>query len=574
MADALKAEGNKAFSAKDYATAVEKFTQAIEIEPQNHILYSNRSAVYAAQSEYQKALEDANKATEIKADWSKGWVRKGAAYRGLGDLLGAHDAYEEALKLEPGNDQARNGLAAVQRAIEAEARADGVEGDPLGGLGGMFNDPQMIQKLASNPKTSALLADRDFMQKLQRLKDNPNAIGEEMRDPRFLQVMSVLLGIDMQFGAPPEAGAKDEDVPMADAQPKPAETKKEPEPEPEPEPEDEETIAKKKAQEAGDAEKKVGNDFYKKKQFDEAIEHYTKAWELNKDITYLNNIGAAKFEKGDYKGAIETCQQAIDEGRELRADFKMIAKAFARIGSAHEKLGDLPQAIEYYNKSLTEHRTPDVLTKLRNAEKAKVKAERDAYIDPAKAEEARELGQKKFQEADWPGAVDAFTEMTKRAPDDPRGFSNRAAALIKLMAFPQAVQDCDDALKRDPKFIRAYIRKAQALQAMKEYNRVLDVLEEAREHDTEGKHTREIEQQQQKALEAQYSARAGETEQETAERIQRDPEIMSILQDPVMQSILQQAKSDPMALQEHMKNAQVRMKIQKLMAAGVIRLGR
>lgn len=64
----------------------EKFTQAIEIEPQNHILYSNRSAVYAAQSEYQKALEDANKATEIKADWSKGWVRKGAAYRGLGDL--------------------------------------------------------------------------------------------------------------------------------------------------------------------------------------------------------------------------------------------------------------------------------------------------------------------------------------------------------------------------------------------------------------------------------------------------------------------------------------------------------
>lgn len=64
----------------------EKFTQAIEIEPSNHILYSNRSAVYAAQSQYEKALEDANKATDLKADWSKGWLRKGAAYRGLGDL--------------------------------------------------------------------------------------------------------------------------------------------------------------------------------------------------------------------------------------------------------------------------------------------------------------------------------------------------------------------------------------------------------------------------------------------------------------------------------------------------------
>jgi stress-induced-phosphoprotein 1 len=51
-------------------------------------------------------------------------------------------------------------------------------------------------------------------------------------------------------------------------------------------------------------------------------------------------------------------------------------------------------------------------------------------------------------------------------------------------------------------------------------------------------------------------------------------QIMSILQDPVMQSILQQAKGDPAALQEHMKNTQVRLQIQKLMAAGVIRLGR
>lgn len=33
---------------------------------------------------------------------------------------------------------------------------------------------------------------------------------------------------------------------------------------------------------------------------------------------------------------------------------------------------------------------------------------------------------------------------------------------------------------------------------------------------------------------------------------------MGILQDPVMQSILQQAKGDPAALQEHMRNAGIR----------------
>ena len=49
---------------------------------------------------------------------------------------------------------------------------------------------------------------------------------------------------------------------------------------------------------------------------------------------------------------------------------------------------------------------------------------------------------------------------------------------------------------------------------------------------------------------------------------------MSIMQDPVMNSILQQAQADPAALAEHLKNPSVRSKIQKLVAAGVIRMGR
>jgi stress-induced-phosphoprotein 1 len=49
---------------------------------------------------------------------------------------------------------------------------------------------------------------------------------------------------------------------------------------------------------------------------------------------------------------------------------------------------------------------------------------------------------------------------------------------------------------------------------------------------------------------------------------------VQILSDPVMQSILQQAKGDPAALNEHMKNPGIRAKVQKLVAAGVIRVGR
>jgi stress-induced-phosphoprotein 1 len=398
----------------------------------------------------------------------------------------------------------------------------------------MFNDPQLYQKLAKNPKTSPYLADPAFMAKLQSLAKNPSQMGQELGDPRMLQVMSVLLGIDLSMGDPSAGGPSargeehEEDVLMPDAGPssRTPPKAKEPSPEPEPEPEDEEAVAAKKAKEEAEAEKKLGTESYKKRQFDAAIEHYSKAWDLHKDITYLTNLSAAKFEKGDYQGAIEACEKAIEEGRQVRTDFKIIAKAYARIGSSCEKMGDLATAITNYQKSLTEHRTPEVLAKFKAAEKAKIIAERDAYISPEKGEEARQLGAEKFKEADWPGAVEAYTEMTKRLPDDPRGYSNRAAALIKLLAFPAAVQDCDEAIKRDPKFIRAYLRKAQALFGMKEYNKCLDVCQAAMEHDEGGKNQREIEQQQQKALEAQYSARAGETEEQTSERIQRDPDIM------------------------------------------------
>lgn len=70
-----------------------------------------------------------------------------------------------------------------------------------------------------------------------------------------------------------------------------------------------------------------------------------------------------------------------------------------------------------------------------------------------------------------------------------------------------------------------------------------------------------------------YSANAGASEQEILERAQRDPEVLAILQDPIMQQILGQMKDDPGAVQDHLKNPMIKQKIQKLVNAGIIRMG-
>lgn len=362
----------------------------------------------------------------------------------------------------------------------------------------------------------------------------------------------------------------------------------------EPEEEDEDAIAEKKAKAEALAEKAKGNDAYKNRKFDVAIAAFEKAWDLwPKDVTFLTNLSgaclssslgyrqrvfilfltsvAAYYETEDYDKSIATCEKAVEEARPLRADFKLIAKAYGRIGSCYLKKVDYPNAIKYLNKSLTEHRTPDVLNKLRDAERMKKESEAQAYVNPELAEKAREDGNAKFKAGQFAEAVQFYTEAIKRDPEDPRSYNNRALAYTKLVALPEALKDAKHATKVDPTFVKGYIRESIVLQAMREYTRSMEAIQAAVEADTERRHHNEIEQQRQKVQMAMFTQRAGESEEETLQRAMRDPEVAQIMQDPVINQILQQAQQNPAALQDHMKNPVVNAKIQKLVAAGIIR---
>ena len=75
----FKELGTKAFTSKDYTTAVEQFSFAIDENPSDHTLYSNRSASYYNLQNSKRALEDADKCIEVKADWDKGHQRRAMA---------------------------------------------------------------------------------------------------------------------------------------------------------------------------------------------------------------------------------------------------------------------------------------------------------------------------------------------------------------------------------------------------------------------------------------------------------------------------------------------------------------
>jgi len=126
--DAFKSKADAHYKAKHFREAIAAYTDAISVDDQSHILYSNRSAAYLSNNEKSKALRDAQKCVELKVDWHKGHNRLGSALFSLGRCNEARKAYMESLRLQPegSNPVASKGLADVrafeQRRVEQERR--------------------------------------------------------------------------------------------------------------------------------------------------------------------------------------------------------------------------------------------------------------------------------------------------------------------------------------------------------------------------------------------------------------------------------------------------------------------
>ncbi|XP_009604962.1 hsp70-Hsp90 organizing protein 3-like [Nicotiana tomentosiformis] len=588
MADEAKAKGNSAFAAGNFSDAVRHFTEAINLSPTNHVLYSNRSAAYASLNNFSEALTDAEKTVELKPDWSKGYSRLGAAQLGLKNYNDAVLAYKEGLKVDPNNEVLKSGLADAQSA-QARARFRGSGPGQASPFGNAFSGPEMWAKLTSDPRTRAYLQQPDFVRMMQDIQKNPNNLNLYLNDQRVMQAFGVLLGMKLDTRAPEEEDAEMPEAKTSPERKRPAESepvKEEkraapgfrPEPQPKPMEVSEKEKEMKERQGLAQKEKEAGNAAYKKKDFETAIQHYSKAIELDdEDISFITNRAAVYLEMGKYEDCMKDCDKAVERGRELRSDYKMIARALTRKGTSLVKMAktskDYEPAIETFQKALTEHRNPDTLKKLNDAEKAKKELEQQEYYDPQIADEEREKGNHFFKEQKYPDAVKHYTESLRRNPKDPRAYSNRAACYTKLGALPEGLKDAEKCIELDPTFAKGYTRKGAVQFFMKEYEKALETYQEGLKHDAQNQ---ELLDGVRRCVEQINKASRGDlTPEELKERqakAMQDPEIQNILTDPVMRQVLVDFQENPKSAQEHMKNPLVMNKIQKLVSAGIVQV--
>jgi tetratricopeptide (TPR) repeat protein len=102
-AERWKEKGNEEFKKGNMQQAIEYYTYATEMDPKNHIFFTNRAAAYAHMQKWEKSLRDAQKSIDLNPSWDKGHWRIGNAYMAMENYAEAEKAFKTASDLAPDN---------------------------------------------------------------------------------------------------------------------------------------------------------------------------------------------------------------------------------------------------------------------------------------------------------------------------------------------------------------------------------------------------------------------------------------------------------------------------------------
>ncbi|XP_034737994.1 small glutamine-rich tetratricopeptide repeat-containing protein alpha-like [Etheostoma cragini] len=117
-AEALKTDGNDQMKVENFSAAVEFYSKAIAINPQNAVYYCNRAAAYSKLGNYAGAVQDCEQAICIDPNYSKAYGRMGLALASLNKHTEAAGYYKKALELDPDNETYKSNLKIAEEKME------------------------------------------------------------------------------------------------------------------------------------------------------------------------------------------------------------------------------------------------------------------------------------------------------------------------------------------------------------------------------------------------------------------------------------------------------------------------
>ncbi|NXG15010.1 SGTB protein, partial [Grallaria varia] len=158
-ADQLKDEGNNHMKEENFGAAVDCYTRAIQLDPNNAVYYCNRAAAHSKLNNYREAIKDCESAIAIDPKYSKAYGRLGLALSSVNKYEEAVTSYQKALDLDPDNDSYKSNLKIAEQKLRdmSSPTGTGLSFD----MASLINNPAFISMAASlmqNPQVQQLMS--------------------------------------------------------------------------------------------------------------------------------------------------------------------------------------------------------------------------------------------------------------------------------------------------------------------------------------------------------------------------------------------------------------------------------
>lgn len=221
----FKTQGNEFFKNQSYQKAIECYDKGLELEPNNAILLSNKTAAYIKSGEIKKAIQSAALSTKADPKWAKAWNRLGSALLLDNQFEKSRLALQKSLQLNPTNKITINLITDLDKRerllktkkekvtlnkenddddteeedTEEEEVVESIDTNNLSSnqMPNMTMPPMspqmqpMFQQMMQNPKLMSKMSDPAFQQKVLSMQANP--LGA-MGDPEMMEVMQMMMG--------------------------------------------------------------------------------------------------------------------------------------------------------------------------------------------------------------------------------------------------------------------------------------------------------------------------------------------------------------------------------------------
>ena len=214
-----------------------------------------------------------------------------------------------------------------------------------------------------------------------------------------------------------------------------------------------------------------GEEAYERKDYAEAISHFSNASNLNpKEMNFIYKIGKIHLEQGNYAEGISSFSKAINVGKEHGKNVKMVAKAYVRRGKAFKEMGktdkfeeDMGKALKYLKVVAQLRFDNEVWDEcLDFCQRAREIGEEIGHVDEeflaleskattrmseaTRAKDLRKLGNDAYKQLDFHTALKHYYEAKKMDPREITILNNIAAVKFEQEKYDECVKICDEAI--------------------------------------------------------------------------------------------------------------------------------